>query len=211
MLGAAWQQGLVPVSLGGADAGDRVERRCGRRRTSRLSPAAASPSPIADFAASLLGPAADGGDAGPDHRAPRRVPHRLSGRRLCRALSRAWSNAFARPRASGAGLAALTTAVARSLFKLMAYKDEYEVARLHMETGLQEKAAAGVRGRLHSQISSGAAVAARGQGRTRPAAEAAIRPMDRAGAFALLARLKFLRGTPFDLFGYSASAGWNEI
>jgi len=34
---------------------------------------------------------------------------------------------------------ALTVAVARSLFKLMAYKDEYEVARLHMETGFQDR------------------------------------------------------------------------
>ena len=36
----------------------------------------------------------------------------------------------------------LTEAVARNLFKLMAYKDEYEVARLHAETGFQEKIAA---------------------------------------------------------------------
>ena len=32
--------------------------------------------------------------------------------------------------------------MARYLFKLMAYKDEYEVARLHAETGFQEKIAA---------------------------------------------------------------------
>src|SRR5205823_13067713 len=40
------------------------------------------------------------------------------------------------------GKSGLADTVARSLFKLMAYKDEYEVARLHTETGFQERIAA---------------------------------------------------------------------
>ena len=62
----------------------------------------------------------------------RRFPDRLSERRLRSALLRARSSACARPsrrrRRAATGLA---TAAARALFKLMAVKDEYEVARLY--------------------------------------------------------------------------------
>jgi indolepyruvate ferredoxin oxidoreductase len=45
----------------------------------------------------------------------------------------------------------LTTAVARYLFKLMAYKDEYEVARLHTDTTFEEN--------LHAQYEPGFQIA----------------------------------------------------
>ena len=54
----------------------------------------------------------------------------------------------------GAGRAAITHAVARNLFKLMAYKDEYEVARLHLlaaeRAGLEQRF--GVDARFYWQL-----------------------------------------------------------
>ena len=46
MLGYAWQQGLVPLSLRFADARDRAQRRRGRDEQDRRSPGAAWPRSI---------------------------------------------------------------------------------------------------------------------------------------------------------------------
>ena len=79
------------------------------------------------------------------------------------------------------GSTTLTTAVAKSLFKLMAYKDEYEVARLHMETGFQERLRQEFEGDFAVKYHLAPPLAFVRQGRPRPAAEAAVRTMDPAG------------------------------
>ena len=94
-------------------------------------------------------------------------------------------------------------AVARNYFKLLAYKDEYEVARLfadpEFERALKSAFTGDYRLRFH--------LAPSWLGRPDPVSG---EPGKRAfgpwllPVFRLLARLKFLRGTPFDLFGYSA-------
>jgi len=92
----------------------------------------------------------------------------------------------------------LAEAVARGLFKLMAYKDEYEVARLHTKPELREalKREFGSEARwkvlLHPPLFRALGM------KKKIAFGAWFQPVLRA-----LARLKFLRGTPLDVFGYA--------
>ena len=94
---------------------------------------------------------------------------------------------------------ALSEAVARYLYKLMAYKDEYEVARLHRNKAFQQAVRdqfgdkTDVTYKLHPPIMR------------RMGAEKKI-GLGRSGdvAFALLARMKGLRGGALDIFGKTA-------
>ncbi len=97
----------------------------------------------------------------------------------------------------------LKTTAAKSLFKLMAYKDEYEVARLHCANDFQQT--------VSNQFEEGFTVSyhlappllplgtdARGRPRKREFGQWINRPMN------ILAAMKFLRGTPADIFSYTA-------
>jgi indolepyruvate ferredoxin oxidoreductase len=94
--------------------------------------------------------------------------------------------------------------VARYLFKLMAYKDEYEVARLHAEESFDHLIKSQFEGedlRFYVHL-----------------APPLFAPIDRVTGlprkltfgpwmfrvFKVLAKFKFLRGTPFDPFGHTA-------
>jgi len=94
-------------------------------------------------------------------------------------------------------------AVAKNAFKLMAYKDEYEVARLHTKTGLKAKLddtfAAGYRIKYNL---APPLLAWRKDPSGRPAKMEFGAWMT--SVFAILARLKGLRGTALDIFGYTA-------
>jgi indolepyruvate ferredoxin oxidoreductase len=95
--------------------------------------------------------------------------------------------------------ATLTEAVARSLFKLMAYKDEYEVARLHAETGFQEKIAAMFEGdyKVNFHLAPPLIAKRNEKGELR---KQKFGPGMLTG-FRLLAKLRGLRGTALDVFG----------
>jgi indolepyruvate ferredoxin oxidoreductase len=97
------------------------------------------------------------------------------------------------------GESRLSEAVARYLFKLMAYKDEYEVARLHLKADLARSLADEFPGGVRVQYNLHPPVL-RALGLTRKLKFGGW--FD--GVFRALAAMKGLRGTPFDPFGRAA-------
>ena len=100
------------------------------------------------------------------------------------------------------GLTGLTEAVARYYFKLMAYKDEYEVARLYAESGFGEKIKTQFEGdyKLRFHLAPPLLARRNEQGElTKSEFGAWV-----FSAFKLLAKLRGLRGTVLDIFGYTA-------
>jgi len=99
------------------------------------------------------------------------------------------------------GSTALTEAVARYFFKLMAYKDEYEVARLYTSGDflqqVQQKFDGDYKVRFHLAPPLFAKRDEHGQLQKKEYGPWMFK------AFGLLAKLKFLRGGRFDVFGYT--------
>ncbi|TAH68543.1 MAG: indolepyruvate ferredoxin oxidoreductase family protein [Rhodopseudomonas palustris] len=95
---------------------------------------------------------------------------------------------------------ALPRAVAINYAKLLAYKDEYEVARLltdpAFERSIHERFEGEFKVNFHLAPPSLPGVDASGRPKKRQFGEA-MRPL-----FRVLAKARFLRGTPLDLFGY---------
>lgn len=105
---------------------------------------------------------------------------------------------FEREQSMVPGETRLSEAVARYLFKLMAYKDEYEVARLHLEPELNQTLSthfggeARIQYQLHPPFLRYLGLKRKiGFGRW-------IEPV-----FRLLVHMRGIRGTPLDLFGYA--------
>ena len=105
-------------------------------------------------------------------------------------------------RTIGAG-EALAGAVARYAYKLMAYKDEYEVAHLYTDGAFHDRLAAAFEGDLRLTFHLAPPVLARrdpvtGQPRKRTFGPWMWRVLG------LVAKMRFLRGTVFDPFGHTA-------
>jgi indolepyruvate ferredoxin oxidoreductase len=199
MLGFAWQRGLLPVSLSALLRaielnGVAVESNKQAFAWGRIAAADPDFLPKVDEA-----PKAETLDQLIDRRADFLTAYQND------AYAARYRERVASVRHAEASLnsEALTEAVARALFKLMAYKDEYEVARLHMQTGFLDE----LKGEFEGEFSIQYHLAppflpskrdARGRPRKHAFGQWIQMPL------AMLARVKGLRGTPFDPFGYTA-------
>jgi indolepyruvate ferredoxin oxidoreductase len=96
----------------------------------------------------------------------------------------------------------LTEAVARYLYKLMAYKDEYEVARLYTDGAFARKIAGMFEGDIKLKFHLAPPLLARHDKDGHLIKQEFGAWMMK--AFGVLARFKGLRGTALDIFGYTA-------
>jgi indolepyruvate ferredoxin oxidoreductase len=101
------------------------------------------------------------------------------------------------------GSALLTRAVARGYFKLLAYKDEYEVARLYTDPEFARALSSAFEGAFKLRFHLAIPALSRPDPATGEPTKRRYGPW-LMSAFQLLAPLKFLRGTPLDIFGYGA-------
>jgi indolepyruvate ferredoxin oxidoreductase len=207
MLGLAYQRGLVPVSGAAIDraielnsvavAFNREAFLWGRLAAHRRAEVEAEAAPRQPIAAETLSTTLE-------EAISRRVgfltryqntAYAARYEKLVRAVESA-------EHAKVKGSSALADAVARSLFKLMAYKDEYEVARLYTDDEFKKRLNAQFEGDFHLEFHLAPPLVAERDQRTGHLRKRAYGPW-LMRAFAVLAKLKGLRGTPFDIFGYS--------
>ena len=202
LLGYAWQKGLVPVSLQAlmravvlnnvAIENNKRAFLCGRL-------AAADPAQLDE----LMNPASNSDetlDAAISRRRDFLVDYQNQ------ALSDRYQQLLARVRATESRLTGndeLTWAVARSYFKLLSYKDEYEVARLHTRKEFLDSVRRefGPKAKLRFHLAPpllNTGLDARGRPRKKEFGGWMLH------VFRLIAPLRVLRGTPFDVLGLLA-------
>jgi indolepyruvate ferredoxin oxidoreductase len=204
LLGCAWQKGLVPVSLQAlmrAIELNGVEPDKNKLAFSWGRLAAVNPQSIEDLMQSD-DPAKL--DKSLQDIVQRRADFLLDYQN--QALADRYAALVERTRAAAQEIDVndeLATAVARSYFKLLSYKDEYEVARLHTQTGFLEKVKRDFGGKAKLRFHLAPPLISRkkdARGRPRKKEFGAwMIP-----AFRLLAGLRGLRGSKLDLFGYTA-------
>jgi indolepyruvate ferredoxin oxidoreductase len=205
MLGFAFQKGLIPLSSdsieraielnGAAVEGNKQAFLWGRR-------AAAEPEKV-ETVASPAQPVVVQMPQSLDKLVERRVEF-LTGYQNARYAQR-YADFVEKVRAAETkfgGGEALSKAVAKYLFKLMAYKDEYEVARLYSSREFAERMKAAFEDgyKLRYNLAPPLLAKRDAQGRLMKSEYGAWMGV----AFSVLAKLKGLRGTRLDPFGHTA-------
>ena len=208
MVGYAFQRGLIPLSeasilraieLNGA----AVESNKHSFRWGRL--AALEPERVLKAAIPQDKPDSQRLSGSLDEVVARRVEFLT--RYQDAAYAQRYSDFVARVRTAEAqkvpGKTALTEAVARYYFKLLAIKDEYEVARLYTDGEFTKRVAAQFEGdyKLHFHLAP--PLTNKPDPTTGEPRKSSYGPW-MMGAFRVLAKMKGLRGTAFDVFGRSA-------
>ncbi len=200
MLGYAWQLGMVPVSLESLNSAIELN----------------GVAIIENKQAFTIGRVMSAGSHAVEQLLPE-PPHNaqtledIVDRRsqfLVEYQNQRWSNRY---RAKVEAITALESslqseqlalAASRSLFKLMSYKDEYEVARLHTKTGFRRKLNDMFEGDFTVQYHLAPPLLNRGvDQRGRPKKRAMSRGIT--SVFFVLTKLKSLRGTYIDPFGWT--------
>ncbi|WP_119418750.1 indolepyruvate ferredoxin oxidoreductase family protein [Desertibaculum subflavum] len=208
MLGYAAQRGLLPVSLAAIDKaielnGAAVEMN--RQAFAWGRAAAVDPKAVEAAAAPSLPPAPESADETLAEIVARRV--RFLTEYQDAAYARRYSDLVALAGAAeekqAKGLAGFAEAVAQGAFKLMAYKDEYEVARLYTDGEFEKKLRAQFDGEFKLKFHLAPPLLARRDPATGELQKGEYGPWV-FKAFKLLAGLRRLRGTWADIFGYTA-------
>jgi indolepyruvate ferredoxin oxidoreductase len=208
MVGFAYQRGLLPVGeaaiLRAIELnGTAVEANKQSFRWGRL--AAVDPARVSAAAIPIATPETQRLSESLDEIIARRVEFLTAYQDA--AYARRYSDLVAKVRAAEAskiaGSTALAEAVARYYFKLLAIKDEFEVARLYAETDFLARVAAQFEGDYKLNFHLAPPVLNKPDQETGEAKKSVYGPW-MMSAFRTLAKLKRFRGTALDPFGKTA-------
>jgi indolepyruvate ferredoxin oxidoreductase len=205
MMGYAWQKGLIPLSEasllraielnGVAVASNKRSFLWGRRAAVDLKRVEKTATPAQAIVVQM--------PQSLDSVIKKRVEFLTGYQNAAYAARYETLVARVRERESALGLGnKLSMAVAKSLFKLMAYKDEYEVARLYTDGRFVEQLASQFEGKFSLKFNLAPPLFAKKDAKGHLVKAEFGSWMWT--AFKLLAKLKGLRGGAFDVFGYTA-------
>jgi indolepyruvate ferredoxin oxidoreductase len=205
MLGFAWQKGLVPLSRASIERAielNGVAIPANKKAFNFGRLAAHNPQAIEKMMADVRGEVQEEPVAQTlEEIIVKRIAYLTDYQNT--AYAKRYASAIADLRTAEAALqcTAVTEAAARYYHKLLAYKDEYEVARLFTDGNFMKELKATFQGDYKIRFNLAPPIMeqedpATGRPRKREFG-AWMLP-----AFGLLAKFKFLRGTPFDIFGY---------